>query len=607
MMSDDMALLQDYARNNSSEAFSELVNRYIHLVYSVALRRVRDPHLAEEITQVVFIILARKARSLSSKTILPGWLCRTAQFASANALTTQYRRQRREQEAQQEASMQTTENESLSETWTEIAPLLDDAMNTLGEKEYNAIVLRFFDGKDFKQVGTALGTGEDAARMRVNRGLEKLRKFLSKRGIASTTAIIAGAISTNAVHAAPPALSHSVASIAIVKGTAAAASTVTLVGGTLKAIYWSKFKFACGITAAILLAGTIATVAITTAPHLIQDDQDDHNDRYQIEGSLMYDARDSAFTCDFAVTVNGPNWAIRRTNFKQTIKRSIDWAALGLKTPPPSGSPPRPESYAEEVCLNGTVYQYLYFGKPPADDPAKNNGGAMIIKNTGGAMIDYGDSAVEDGTFADFAWVGLASGYYFSHATNDQVTSLFGISANARTWYVHAEWQLNDEPPYLPKSIDYYQGPTHMTKTGNSPFPTMIRSDKLFIGGKVRVLQSTTINGRTFPTAYTYEQFRPTAGFSSTNVQHQLWVTVNVKKIILHDVPDVLPPKTDGITPIEDFRGSHFQYPMGGNEYIITSGRLPEKPDLEAIKKFRQQVREFSRTNRPARQPNHVP
>src|ERR1700761_5765243 len=140
MMPDDMALLQDYARNNSSEAFSELVNRHINLVYSVALRRVRDPHLAEEITQVVFIILARKARSLGPKTILSGWLCRTAQFASANALTTQYRRQRREQEAQQEASMQSAVNEPPSETWTEIAPLLDDAMSSLGEKDHNAIV-----------------------------------------------------------------------------------------------------------------------------------------------------------------------------------------------------------------------------------------------------------------------------------------------------------------------------------------------------------------------------------------------------------------------------------------------------------------------------------
>ncbi len=260
-MPDDQALLQDYVQNNSSEAFSELVNRYIHLVYSVALRRVRDPHLAEEITQVVFIILARKARSLSPKTILPGWLCRTAQFASANALTTQYRRQRREQEAQQEASMQSTE--SPSETWTEIAPLLDDAMTCLGEKEHNAIVLRFFDGKDFKQVGAALGTGEDAARMRVNRGLEKLRKFFSKRGIASTTAIIAGEISANAVHAAPVALVKSATALAIAKGAAASGSTLILLKGTVKMMTWVKLKSAIAIGTVVLMTAGLVTVALS--------------------------------------------------------------------------------------------------------------------------------------------------------------------------------------------------------------------------------------------------------------------------------------------------------------------------------------------------------
>jgi DNA-directed RNA polymerase specialized sigma24 family protein len=96
MSSDDMALVREFAQSNSEQAFATLVSRQVNLVYSVALRQVRDPHLAQEITQGVFIILARKAKSLTRKTILSGWLCRTARYVSTHALRDQRRRQFRE-------------------------------------------------------------------------------------------------------------------------------------------------------------------------------------------------------------------------------------------------------------------------------------------------------------------------------------------------------------------------------------------------------------------------------------------------------------------------------------------------------------------------------
>src|SRR6266481_3168636 len=125
MTTDDMELVSEYALHNSEEAFARLVSRHVNLVYSVGLRQLRDPHLAEEVTQAAFIILARKAGSLGPKTILSAWLCRTAQFAAADALRTQRRRQNREQEVY----MQSLSNEAAADSaWPNIAPLLDNAM-----------------------------------------------------------------------------------------------------------------------------------------------------------------------------------------------------------------------------------------------------------------------------------------------------------------------------------------------------------------------------------------------------------------------------------------------------------------------------------------------
>ena len=222
MPNDDIALLREYARNHSEAAFAALVARHVNLVYSVALRSVRDAHLAEEITQAVFIILARKADSLGDQTILPGWLCRTARYASANALTMQRRRQRRDQEAHMQSILNSggdaSSPSSHEETWNEIAPLLDGVLDRLGQKDHDALVLRFFENKNFAEVGAALGASEDAAKMRVNRALEKLHRFFTKRGISSTTAILAGEISAHSVQAAPVGLAKAVTAVAVAKG-----------------------------------------------------------------------------------------------------------------------------------------------------------------------------------------------------------------------------------------------------------------------------------------------------------------------------------------------------------------------------------------------------
>jgi RNA polymerase sigma factor (sigma-70 family) len=260
MMTDDMRLLGEFAEKGQEEAFATIVSRYVNLVYSVARLQVRDSHLAEEVTQAVFVILARKARSLAPETILSGWLCRTARNAAANALTVQRRRQQREQQYMESAPSQSQTNESESEVWNQIEPLLTMAMAQLGRKEHDALILRFFERRSFRDVSLALGTSEAGAKMRVQRALEKMRRFFARQGLTISAAAIAGAVCGNAVQAAPIGLATSV-TVAAAKGTGVTVSTLTLIKTTLKVMTYTKLKTAAaGIALTLCLAGTCGLV-----------------------------------------------------------------------------------------------------------------------------------------------------------------------------------------------------------------------------------------------------------------------------------------------------------------------------------------------------------
>jgi uncharacterized protein (TIGR03435 family) len=268
MTNDDMRLVREYASRQSESAFAALVSRHTNLVYSAALRQTRDPQLAEEVTQVVFIILARKAASLGAKTILTGWLYRTAGYVSGSALKRELRRQHREQEAY----MQSELDAQAGSTWKQLSPLLDEAILRLGQTDRDALVLRFFEGRSLNEVGHALGASEEAAKKRVNRALEKLRNFFAKRGVSSTTAIIAETISAHSVQAAPVALAKAATAAAITKGAAASGSTLTLIKGALKIMAWTKAKTAIVVGASVLLAAGTTTVTIKAiAAHRVDE------------------------------------------------------------------------------------------------------------------------------------------------------------------------------------------------------------------------------------------------------------------------------------------------------------------------------------------------
>ncbi|HOW67084.1 MAG TPA: sigma-70 family RNA polymerase sigma factor, partial [Verrucomicrobiota bacterium] len=242
-MTTDRALLQEYATRGSELAFRELVARYIDLVYSTAARLVNgDAHLAEDIVQTVFTDLARLARTLSPEVMLGGWLHRRACHVAWTLLRGERRRYHRERQA---AEMNASEGGS-DTGFEEIAPVLDEAINQLNTQDRAAIMLRFFEGRDLRSVGEAIGSSEDAAQKRVTRALTRLRDLLERRGVRASAGVLAGLLGAHAVTAAPSGLAGTVAVAAIAKAAAGSGLTLTF----LKLMAMTKLKIAAGIAVA---------------------------------------------------------------------------------------------------------------------------------------------------------------------------------------------------------------------------------------------------------------------------------------------------------------------------------------------------------------------
>jgi RNA polymerase sigma factor (sigma-70 family) len=236
---DDHELLARYSQDGSETAFGELVSRYLNLVYSTARRLTNNSHHAQDITQGVFIILARKAGSLRRGTILSGWLYQTARLTAANFVRREIRRQQREHEAYMQSSL----NQPESAEWEQIIPLFDEAMGRLGQVDRDAVVLRFFQNNTAAEVGKALNLSEAAAHKRVARAVEKLRDMFMKRGVALSSTAIAGTIAANSVQAAP-AMVGSVLAGASLGSMATVGSVQLAVSETLRQLLWVKTKTA---------------------------------------------------------------------------------------------------------------------------------------------------------------------------------------------------------------------------------------------------------------------------------------------------------------------------------------------------------------------------
>ncbi len=257
-MSDDAELLQRFVHDRSQAAFAELVARRIDLVYAVALRQVAgDVHLAQDVTQKVFADLARKAPTLLGRTVLSGWLYRSAQFAASDVVRGERRRRAREQATFTMEHL--TAPEGPATDWDRLRPFLDEALGELEDPDRDAVALRFFEGRAFADVGRALALSEEAARKRVDRALDKLAAVLARRGVKSTAAAV-GAVLAYPLGAAPAGLAGAVAGAALGAGGAVAVGGA-VAGGAAGV----KLLVGAGVAAAVATGGWFYQAAAVRA------------------------------------------------------------------------------------------------------------------------------------------------------------------------------------------------------------------------------------------------------------------------------------------------------------------------------------------------------
>lgn len=243
----DQQLLREYTERASEAAFTELLRRHIDFVYSAALRMLGDAHLAEDVTQGVFLALAKNALELADRPTLAGWLHRTARNLAANTVRSDTRRRAREHNAAAMNQLLSPEPEA---DWERIAPDLDEALTELDDADRDALLSRYFQRKSAREIAEALGITEDAAQKRLSRAIERLRALLAARGVKAGAGGLILAISSSAVQAAPLGLSAAISTALV--GT----TPVSLAASTTKAITMTTFQKTAIIATLVAAVGT---------------------------------------------------------------------------------------------------------------------------------------------------------------------------------------------------------------------------------------------------------------------------------------------------------------------------------------------------------------
>ena len=264
-MNDDAALLRRYVEQDSESAFTELVRRHTDLVYGAALRRTNgDAHLAADVSQQVFTALARNARKLFGHTVLAAWLHAATRNAALNMIISEQRRKARETETMH-AGMITPET---APDWEQLRPLLDGAIDELTEADRGAVVLRFLEKRPFAEIGRALGISEDAARMRTERALEKLRGGLSRRGITSTATALGLLVMSQPIIAAPVGLALTLATESLAAAGIGFFATLMTTKIITTIVLTALVAFGAGNYVGTNQAPAVPPASVETAPDL---------------------------------------------------------------------------------------------------------------------------------------------------------------------------------------------------------------------------------------------------------------------------------------------------------------------------------------------------
>jgi RNA polymerase sigma factor (sigma-70 family) len=250
----DAELLARYVRDGSQAAFAQIVSRYSNLVYAAAMRQVRDPHVAEDVAQAVFIVLSRRASSARADR-LAVWLLRATRYCVLDAIKKQTRRLRYEKEA---AMLSQTSDEGREESLREVSDYLDEALSHLRRRESTALALRFLQDKPMEDVAEALGVSVDAAQKIVSRSLVKLRNIFQRRGVILPGAVLAAVLTQESAKAAPAALFTSSASAS----ASASASHISIAKGAIHMMLWTQIKTAAAIAAVAVVAAAVGGGAL---------------------------------------------------------------------------------------------------------------------------------------------------------------------------------------------------------------------------------------------------------------------------------------------------------------------------------------------------------